>query len=228
MFGKKNKCQRCGGSVKSSYDFCPNCGLKLKESKQEWGMLGKNDSFSSPEMNLPLGFNTIFNSLAKNLDKQFREMEEEMRKNALKNNKNLKPKNKQIPPKGISIKISTSKNQAPEIKISSFGEMQKPQEAKREIISKRMKEDSLRNLKNLPREEPKTNIRRLSDKVVYEIIIPGVESSDDISINRLENSIEVKAIAKDRIYTKNLPFALPIIDFKFDKGKLTLELDAEE
>jgi len=38
----------------------------------------------------------------------------------------------------------------------------------------------------LPRHEPATNIRRLSNKVVYEIEMPEIKSIEDISIIKLE------------------------------------------
>ena len=41
-------------------------------------------------------------------------------------------------------------------------------------------------------------MRRFADKIIYEISLPGVESTDDISVVRLENSIELRAIAKKK------------------------------
>ena len=47
-------------------------------------MLGKND-FVPPneEMRLPMGLNTIFNSLMKNLNKQFNELDRDMKEEKL-------------------------------------------------------------------------------------------------------------------------------------------------
>jgi hypothetical protein len=230
MFGNKKDCEKCGKKVNRDYDFCPSCGYSFNQSKdpREYGILGKNDKVSGNNVNLPVGFNMIFNSLIKNLDKQFKEMESELKKNRQSPERNnRKRKNPSIPQKGLSIKIVSSKNGPPEIKINSYGP-QEQQEIRTEIIEKKIKEESLKNIKNLPREEPLTTIRRFSDRVVYEINIPGVESIDDVSINRLENSIEIKAIAKDKVYTKHVPFALPILNYKFQKDKLVLELDNSE
>jgi hypothetical protein len=85
--------------------------------------------------------------------------------------------------------------------------------------------ESLDKFSKLPREEPLTDMRRLSDKIVYEILIPGVKSLKDISINKLENSIEIKAVSKDRAYFKIIPINLGIKGYNLLKGKLVLELD---
>ena len=79
----------------------------------------------------------------------------------------------------------------------------------------------------LPRETPTANVRRLGDLVIYEINIPGVKSLKDISISQLENSIEIKAIAKDKAYLKLLPVSLPILNYNLEKDKLILELEAK-
>ncbi|MDO8468121.1 MAG: hypothetical protein Q7S56_04210 [Nanoarchaeota archaeon] len=221
MFSEKKKCARCGMKVNKNYDFCPTCGIHF-QSNDDWGMLGKNDYIQSqPNLNLPFGLNGLFNNIMKQMT---HEIEEEMKRNQV-NMQNAEKKKRNVNEKGLSIKISTSKNGPPEIKVTYFGPPQEKIIERKEIISKKIKEESLRNTKNLPREEPKTDIRRLADKVIYEISIPGVKSTDDISISKLENSIEIKAIAKNKVYTKHVPFALPIIDYKFADGKLTLELD---
>jgi HSP20 family molecular chaperone IbpA len=79
-------------------------------------------------------------------------------------------------------------------------------------------------LAGLERKEPKTNIRRLSNRVVYELEMPGVESLEDISIIKLENSIEIKAISKNKAYVKVIPINLPITNYNLSEGKLILEL----
>ena len=79
----------------------------------------------------------------------------------------------------------------------------------------------------MPRETPKTNIRRFSNKIVYEINVPGVNSVDDISIIQLENSIEIKAVSKEKSYAKILPINLPIVNYGFDNQKILLELEVQ-
>ena len=84
------------------------------------------------------------------------------------------------------------------------------------------KENSKRFSK-LSKKEPKTNVRRLSDKVIYEIEIPKVDSLKDISIIKLENSIEIKAIGKDEAYFKRISINFPIINYIFSQERLILE-----
>ncbi|HNZ52200.1 MAG TPA: zinc-ribbon domain-containing protein, partial [Candidatus Pacearchaeota archaeon] len=51
MFSKKT-CQRCGKKTGKGNNFCPSCGFPLgkKGKKEEFGMLGENDSFNETDM----------------------------------------------------------------------------------------------------------------------------------------------------------------------------------
>lgn len=220
MFKKKN-CKRCGNKINGRYDFCPHCGNPLNENfEEDWGMLGKNDFIPlNNEINFPVGLNRIFSSLIKNLGKELN------RELGTLDKKTVIPKEK-VRKRGVSIRISTSGNKPPEIEIDSFGDDQeaKNRKEKKEIPLKKLPQKNLRKIANLPKEEPVTDIKRLSNKVVYEIEIPGVKSIEDISIIKLENSIEIKALAKDKVYFKLIPINLPITNYNLSKGKLVLEL----
>ncbi|MFH1787445.1 MAG: hypothetical protein ABH811_01500 [archaeon] len=219
MFKKKN-CKRCGRKINLNYDFCPSCGNPLnKSSNENWGMLGKNDFIPlNNELQLPIGFNKIFNSLVKSLGKELNREFSNMNQPSKKNSKEFKKS-------GVSIKISTIGNNPPKIQIDSFGDGNR-KNPKEEIKVKRINlpKGNIKNNSNLPKQEPATNIKRFSDKVIYEIEIPGVKSVEDLSITQLENSIEIKALAKDKIYFKLIPISLPITDYNLSKGKLILEL----
>jgi HSP20 family molecular chaperone IbpA len=76
----------------------------------------------------------------------------------------------------------------------------------------------------LKKEEPKTNIRRLSNRVIYELEMPDVKSLEDVSIIKLENSIEIKAIGKEKAYVKRMPINMPVVDYELSDGRLILEL----
>ncbi|MBU3907297.1 MAG: zinc-ribbon domain-containing protein [Nanoarchaeota archaeon] len=233
MFNNKI-CKRCGKKISKSYDFCPYCGISFNGlDKSDWGMLGKNDFTPiSTEIKLPAGVDMLFNSLIKGFDKQFRELDKEIGK--IDNKKLIEPK-RGAKSGGISISISSFGNEPPKINVKSFGntpEFREEQTTKTRLNNRaqqiQLSEQNLKRLSTLPRTEPATNIRRLSNKIVYEIEMPGVKSEKDISIIQLENSIEIKALGKDKAYFKLIPISLPIINHKLSNGKLILELEAED
>jgi len=203
MFGKK-LCKNCEKKIDKNYDFCPYCGKSL----EDWGMLGKNDSLENePSFNSILrGINggmlgKMLNSAMKMLEK---EMQKEMQRTKPKTNVQLFINGK---------KINLNDNQI--------------KEKRKQEIPPSFSKEKLKKISSLPKKEPKTNIRRFSDKVVYEIDMPGVKSIKDISIIKLENSIEIKALAKNKYYSKLIPINLPIINYEFAKGKLILGLEGK-
>ena len=66
-----------------------------------------------------------------------------------------------------------------------------------------------------------------SGKIVYEISVPGVHDIENVLINQLENSIEIKAISDKKVYSKTLNINLPIIGYNLNQGNLVLELAAK-
>ena len=225
MFGKK-KCRNCGEKIEKDYNFCPYCQAPLRNmfEEEDWGLLGRNDLINPNEVKMPMGLNTLFNSLLKNLNKQMKELDGETREQ-FKEQKISKKSG------GISISISTFGNGQPEIKVRSFGNvpqsLEKKQEMKKKVSIKLPISDSGK-FAGLLKKEPETNIRRLSNKVVYEIKLPGVKSVKDVSIIQLENSIEIKALADKKVFYKIIPINLPINNYNLSSGILTLELDSIE
>ena len=220
---EKRKCKSCGEKINDSYNFCPFCRTPLNDQfeDEDFGLLGRNDSVE--EIKLPLGFNHLLNSLMKGMNAQFKELEKQTQ------NEQKKP---EVKKGGISISISTSGNKSPEIKVTSFGNTHGFKEAEKKVERKtrvlKLPSSDGKKFSGMPKNTPETNIRRLSNKVVYEINLPGVKSVEDISIIQLENSIEIKAFAKDKVFHKIIPISLPIRNYNLSKGKLVLELDAHE
>ncbi|MCX8193891.1 MAG: zinc ribbon domain-containing protein [Candidatus Pacearchaeota archaeon] len=232
MFGKKIKCS-CGKKVDASFSFCPYCGINLKAKLERDKALDREvktmmkeveDAFEMPFfMRFP--FEKIVKRLVKDINKQFQEYDEMLA------TEKIKPE--QV--SGISISIKQGPEGEPIVQVKQFGNKQSEKE---EIPVKTIKEKN--NLKEpsklkiseaeasklakLPRQEPETKVRRLSDKIVYEILLPGVKNEKDIIINKLQNSIEIKAFAKEKAYFKLIPLGLPIKNYKFDKETLILEL----
>ncbi len=225
MFSKKT-CQRCGKKTSKSNSFCPVCGTPLKKSQRrdEFGMLGEDDSFDEVENlsnslfggmgGLGGGFmNKMISSTMKMLEK---EMQKEMQRE-------FKPQNQNNLFPGTKIKLMIN---GKEINLNNRGMEGKAKEEKqieKQVKFKRFSEEQIEKFSKLPRKEPKTDLKRIADKISYEIEIPGVNSFEDISISPLENSIEIKAIAKEKAYSKSIPLNLPIIDYIFSKGLLVLE-----
>ena len=84
--------------------------------------------------------------------------------------------------------------------------------------------DESKKFAQLPIKEPHTNLRRLSDKIVYEISVPGVKSIENVSIVKMGNSIEVKAISKEHSYFKIIPLDLDILNYEISDETIVLEL----
>ncbi len=219
---KKKECPRCKAKVDEKYSFCPHCGERVPSSNndEDWGMLGKDDFFSSNDVKLPFGFNAIFNSLMKNMSK---ELNEQLGKNYFQQENNTP---KKVKKEGISISISSFGNGPPKIKVTQLGGKQKIQtdEPKEKFKQNTFTKEKIKKFSSVERKEPKTNVRRLSNKVIYEIEMPGVKSLDDVSITKLENSIEIKAISDKKAYSKIIPINLPITNYDLLEGKLILEL----
>lgn len=200
MFG--TRCNHCGKKTRSSFLFCPHCGSKKKdqdELEREFGLLGFEG------IKLPFGFNMLFQNLVREMDKQFQKIDKEMAEET-----------KKVPLKeGISINI-TSVGNRPVIEVNKFGGSQ-------EIKKIKITEEMAKKLSTLPKKEAETSVRRLSNRLVYEIDLPGVRDLNDIIISRLESSIEIKALAQDVIFFKLLPLNLPVSGYGFKDGKLVME-----
>lgn len=215
MFSKK-RCKRCNEKIDGKYRFCPNCGIPLNE-EEDWGMLGKEDSrdefdeFSNQIFGGISGkmLNKMFGSAMRMLEK---EMQKEMKAQTRypRTNFELFINGKRIDPRNIRV---TKKPLVQNIPI------------KKRISIDNFSKKSLENFSKLPKQEPSTNVRRFSNKVIYEIELPGVKTIKDISIVQLENSIEIKAVSKDKSYFKSIPINMPITNYALSGEKLFLELE---
>jgi hypothetical protein len=231
FFGKKKsvKCNNCNSEIEKKFNFCPYCNNPLVDKQdelKEFGMLGRNDSIvpqdnqgAQEEDSLSqFGLtdkliNSIMNSMMKSLDKQF------------KNKNNMNPENMtnmegasiEHLPNGIKIRIGMPG-------VAQQGQKPKQKQAPRKQIT----EAQLEKMSKLPRAEAKTQIRRLSDKVIYELSTPGIESPEDIFISKLESGYEIKAIGKKKVYTNSIPISLPLKGFSFDDKKLLVEFKTDK
>lgn len=252
MFKRKIKC-RCGKKISSDYLYCPFCGFPLKEAvredkigKEQRKELDKEIDELMREMSKSFGmpfiasfpFKSFVKKLSRNIEKQFREMDQEMarvRMTEFKVPKGAKETTRDIVQEGKKIgrikEISFPGGHGFSIQINLTGTpsirstIQEAKEDKEKPLkSRELTKEEAKKLAKLPRQEPETKVRRLTDKIVYEISLPGVKNEKDVYIKKLENSIEIKAFTKDRAYFKLIPLALPIKRYYLEDEKLILEI----
>jgi len=204
MFKKKPNCPRCKSKVSDSFDFCPYCGVDMsnpEKDSRDFGMLGKNELVGQPMVGGMGGMgitDKMINSLVRNLFKAF--------------DKQMK-----------DLDTNTSSQGYPnKIKIR-FGF---PTENKKES-KKQISQEQIKRMTGLPRVEASTDVRRLSDKIVYELKAPGINSADDVFVSKLEQGYEVKAIGKRKVYVNSLPVNLPLKGYKLSDKGLILEFGLE-
>jgi len=216
MFNKK--CPKCNTKVKKDYEFCPSCGnnLKSKYDDEDFGFLGKSD-FTENATNMFGGslIDKMMNSAMKMIEKQMQNLPNEL-------NSNKQPKNLPIFPKS-NMRIKFMVN-GKEIPIKQAVEKQTPPQKPMQL---QISPEKANKLSKLPRKEPKTIMKRLSGKLIYELSVPGVQDIEDILINNLENSIEIKAISNKVVYSKVININLPILRYTLIKGNLILEFQAK-
>jgi hypothetical protein len=219
---KRKECPRCGKKTNSNNDFCPSCGISLKENtnKGDFGMLGENDFFNENIQENP--FNMIGGGmLGKMLGSAMKMLEKELQKSQKQNVKS-------VPMSNIELFINGKKISPRNIKVSKKSpDQEEKQETKKAIPTLEFDSAKTKQFAKLKKKEPSTNVRRFSNKVVYEVKMPGVKSLDDISLIQLESSIEIKSIGRDKAYKKVIAVNLPIMDYSLSKGIFKLDLEAK-
>lgn len=224
MFSRK-KCQNCGKKISDKFSFCPTCGKKIESDDEDYGMLGKND-FIDPVNNLNHFEGSMLGGINSKILNKMMNSAMKMLENEIKKGAELQNKEK-IPRTKFELYIN-GKKVNPEKIIVQRKEISNNKEQKQKIQNDHFDDKRIKEFAKLKKVEPKTNIRRLSNKVVYEIEVPGVESIDDISIIRLENSLEIKAISKETAYKKIIPIDLPLKRYKLENDKIVLELGVKD
>lgn len=236
MFSKKT-CQRCGKKTSKSNSFCPSCGFPLgkKSKKEEFGMLGETDSFNEDPFSnslfggMGLGGNFMNKMISNTMRMLEKEMEREMKNNSKNANLSSNPNN--FPKTKIRLMINGKEINLNNGEIQGQQGQENPEKKTRQkqahIKFKKFSEEQAKKFSKLAKKEPKTDLKRIADKISYEIEIPGVDSVEDISITPLESSIEFKAISKEKAYSKSIPINLPIVGYDFSEGLLVLEFKGD-
>ena len=215
----KKKCNHCKKELEKKFSFCPHCG-KSQKDPMEWGMLGENDSMNEldklSENMFGGGFlNKMIGSAMKMVEK---EMERSMQQDPIqKSNLKLYVNGKRIDPSNIKItKVPKQEFQTQQTSKQINSIEKKFTQTQKEIYTK------------LPKQSPKTNLRRLANTIIYEVDVPGVKKVEDVSLVRINKTTEIKAIADKKAYFKVLEMEYPVINYTFKKDKLTLELKIDE
>lgn len=215
MFSSK-KCLRCEGKLKEEFSFCPFCGLDLRNPEadmKKFGMLGKNDSvIGTPLMGggaigLPGDFNTIFSQVMKMMEHQLKHINTEKLDFG-----DFKPEVRRLP-NGFQIRIGPN--------------AQLPKKKEEDLKPRTISEEQRERMVKLPKGEAKTNVRRLSDKVVYELNMPGVSDVNDIFVSKVESGYEIKALGEKKIYRNSLQVDLPLKKYFVKNNLVTLEFGLE-
>ncbi|MAG24371.1 hypothetical protein CMI47_02230 [Candidatus Pacearchaeota archaeon] len=222
LFKKKDKkCESCNSKIVGTFNYCPHCGAstidKEKQAKS-YGLLGKTDSIEDePQVSQGFGLtdklvNSLMNSVMRSMEKQFKDMDKDI-------SKQLNKPEVQSFPNGIKIKIA-----------GPFTQEQTQNKPKKENIAKQkpLSEKQIEQLSSLPKSKAKTSLKRLPNKVLYELSTPGVSSLEDIFVSKLEQGYEIKALGKKKVYVNSLPVELPLKKYSIEKNKLLLEFTPEE
>ena len=208
MFAKKQNCSRCKSSIKEDFDFCPHCGHDMRNPQkemEEFGLLGKNEFSNAPLVGGgSTGFgitdkiiSSIFNQLMKSFEGQMRISD-------------MPSAEVQALPNGIQVKIGVPvQKQVPKPRV------------------RKITEEQLKRMQGAPRVEAKSDVRRLADRVVYDLKAPGIIALDDVFVSRVESGYEVKAIGKNKVYVNSLQVDLPLKSYSLHEKGLTLEFGTQ-
>lgn len=246
----KRNCSNCGKSASKKYEFCPFCGASYTSAKkireEDYGFLGKEDVRTAEDelyAGMPLPFKMMIKPLMKELNKQMNEMGKEAKEGQGKSIKvsekiETRSMNGGMPITNFSIYIGApgkkpihingsvkNREMIQGMPVSPMQSMQANSNGKQLIEPLKLpKFDKIRiKTNNLARKEPETTIRRLADRIVYEISLPGVSSIKNVNMVKVEKGFEIKGYSDKILYTKNISIDLPLADYSLEENKLFLE-----
>jgi hypothetical protein len=200
----KRKCPACAKKIERKFNYCPYCGVSFRvvSNKENFGMLGRNDSGEKvqEELKLPFGMNKIMNSLIKQLEGQLGNMD-------LGDGQGM--------PRGVKIRVAKAPQmrqvvqKAPEIKITE-GPMISDEENERRA--------------GLPKVDVESRVKRLDDTIIYELKTPGVKKKRDVVLTELATGLEIKAYSRTKCYVKFIPLKVEVVEYYIDKEKVVVEI----
>jgi hypothetical protein len=214
----KRKCPRCNESISKKFKFCPFCGFSTKSnSEEDFGMLGENDEVNEENqgnlfdsLNSPI-LNKVLGGAMKMLEKEMRGL------NKMQEN----------PKTNFQLYINGKK-----VNVPGPGNMQNNMQVRQPVKIRQPtlpipSEKTILAATGLPRQEAKTSLKRLVNKIIYEINAPGVNSMDKVLINKLEDGIEIRIFTKKAVLCKKIAVKLPIVEYYLKKQKLFIEFQSK-
>ena len=182
---------------------------------------------------MPNGLGGILGSsfMEKMMSSAFKMVEKEMQKNSMQDNEMRKTRVNRNMPSNFELFINGKKVNLPGniegIQIENMPEnLSADKKSSQKSRVPKVSEETMHKSAKLPRKEAKSHLTRTSDKVIYELDTPGLVSLNHVLVNKLENSIEVKAYTEKAVYFKTLPVKLPLMQYSLKEDKLVLEFKA--
>ena len=205
MFRKK--CENCGEEIKGEWTFCPNCGEQLKEESSVFSHEGIFGDIEDEFKRIDKMFGSDFFGFPK--------FDMKMPKGS----------------GGISVTITSGTGKEPKIDVKTSGNYK---ELEPEIKKKLGVKPAIEEVEEEPKpkqakvtEEPETKIETAGNKQIIQIKLPNVKNLKDIEIKKLEQSLEIKAFAKDNTYFKLIPIPSnsEIASREFKNNVLKIEIE---
>ena len=197
----KRKCPSCAEKVERKFNFCPYCGasFKVRRDKGDFGMLGVDDPGDGMrvEQKLPFGIEKIMGSLMKQLEKSMENM------------------NFEGMPKNVRINVVRGNPQMRQVVQES---------SKKRVEMPEVSETEVERRLGLKKVETESRIRRLADRIIYEIDAPGVVRKDDVVVTELATGLEIRAYSKDNCYVKFIPLRVELIGYSVRSDKVFVEV----
>ncbi|MGV8152002.1 MAG: hypothetical protein ACP5OG_02900 [Candidatus Nanoarchaeia archaeon] len=219
----KKKCTRCSNKVEKKFDYCPYCGNSFanESDKEDYGVLGKND-FDNLANNPEIGAGFMDKLLASAMNNAVKMLEKQMK--SIAQEQNNAPREQATPFNNVDMQFYINGKR---VDFPGINKRQVRAPVIKRIKPNQISDEQAHKLSKLPKKTPDSKVRRLSGRLIYELAVPGVNNIEDVLINRLENSIEVKALSENEVYSKTININLPLLGYKLEKDNLILELQAK-
>ncbi|MCX8178572.1 MAG: zinc ribbon domain-containing protein [Candidatus Aenigmarchaeota archaeon] len=178
------------------------------------GYVLKNDWSFCPSCGRPVRDLDLFEKMFNDIESEFERIDKE-----LKNRSKLNVRGGEI---HITVQSGTGIEPRVEVRTSGDYKNLEPQIKRKLGIG-----ESIKNTFKKPKktEEPETKISKEQGMTKITINLPGIKSEDQIEVKQFEQSIEIKAFAKDKTYFKLIPIrSNSIIDKKFKDGVLEIQI----